>query len=136
MINWIYFPKSKSIHDHLKQVINVFQKKLDQISCEIHKHSNNFVLEKVRLDLGRIDYKLKDQNCIRIKLKFPVLFGRNGIREKYFNADGFQIETKTVIEVEAGRGVTNYQFLKVLFQACMMHEVDFDNCGKEYIFEQ
>jgi hypothetical protein len=32
---------------------------------------------------------------------------------------------KTVIEVEAGRAVTNYQFLKDLFQACMMHEVDF-----------
>jgi hypothetical protein len=27
--------------------------------------------------------------------------------------------------VEAGRGVTNYQFLKDLFQACMMHEVSY-----------
>ncbi len=30
-----------------------------------------------------------------------------------------------VIEVEAGRGVTNYQFLKDLFQACVMQDVDY-----------
>jgi hypothetical protein len=30
-----------------------------------------------------------------------------------------------VIEVEAGRGVTNHQFLKDLFQACVMQEVDY-----------
>lgn len=32
---------------------------------------------------------------------------------------------KIVLEVEAGRGVTNYQFLKDLFQACVMQDVDF-----------
>lgn len=29
-----------------------------------------------------------------------------------------------MVEVEAGRGVTNNQFLKDLFQACMMHNVE------------
>lgn len=28
-----------------------------------------------------------------------------------------------MLEVEAGRGVANNQFLKDLFQACMMHDV-------------
>lgn len=28
-----------------------------------------------------------------------------------------------MLEVEAGRGVVNNQFLKDLFQACMMHDV-------------
>lgn len=32
---------------------------------------------------------------------------------------------KIVIEVEAGRAVTNYQFLKDLFQACVMSDVDY-----------
>ena len=54
-----------------------------------------------------------------------MLFGQNGKLEKYFDADGYNITTKTVIEVEAGRAVTNYQFLKDLFQACMMYEVDY-----------
>jgi hypothetical protein len=30
-----------------------------------------------------------------------------------------------VVEVEAGRGYLNNQFLKDLFQACMMHDVDY-----------
>ena len=55
----------------------------------------------------------------------PVLFGMNGKLEKHFQADGYHQKTGTVIEVEAGRGVTNNQFLKDLFQACMMHEVHY-----------
>lgn len=53
-----------------------------------------------------------------------MLFGRNGNLEKSFDADGVNLTTKTVIEVEAGRGVTNYQFLKDLFQACMMQDIE------------
>ena len=32
---------------------------------------------------------------------------------------------RNVVEVEAGRGYLNNQFLKDLFQACMMHNVDY-----------
>jgi len=42
-----------------------------------------------------------------------------------FDADAYNELEGFVIEVEAGRGVTNYQFLKDLFQACMMHEVSY-----------
>ncbi|MGI0010294.1 MAG: hypothetical protein ACREAE_02710 [Nitrosopumilaceae archaeon] len=55
----------------------------------------------------------------------PVLFGRNGRLEKYFEADAFNKITKTVMEIESGRGVMNNQFLKDLFQACMMHDTDY-----------
>jgi hypothetical protein len=34
---------------------------------------------------------------------------------------------KMIVEVEAGRGYLNNQFLKDLFQACMMHDVEY--CG-------
>ncbi len=49
---------------------------------------------------------------------------RNGSLEKSFDADVVNLNTKTVIEVEAGRGVSNYQFLKDLFQSCMMQEIE------------
>ncbi len=55
----------------------------------------------------------------------PVLFGRNNQLEKSFQVNAFQKDTGTVLEVEAGRAVTNYQFLKDLFEACMMHDVSF-----------
>ncbi len=43
--------------------------------------------------------------------------------EKSFDADAYHEETGFVVEVEAGRGVVNNQFLKDLFQACMMFGV-------------
>ena len=49
----------------------------------------------------------------------------NGKLDKYFEADGLNAEYKTVIEVEAGRGYANNQFLKDLFQASVMHNIDY-----------
>ena len=52
-----------------------------------------------------------------------MLFGRNGKIEKSFEADAYNDKYGYVIEVEAGRGVTNYQFLKDFFEACTMSNV-------------
>ena len=59
------------------------------------------------------------------KVQVPVLFGQNGTVLKSFDADAWNHDDRTVLEVEAGRAVVNNQFLKDLFQACMMHEVDY-----------
>ncbi|CAN5348715.1 hypothetical protein BH10ACI3_BH10ACI3_14580 [soil metagenome] len=45
--------------------------------------------------------------------------------DKAFNADAVSADGKIVIEVEAGRAVDNDQFLKDIFQACMMFEVEY-----------
>ena len=55
----------------------------------------------------------------------PVLFGENNSNDQSFNADGISNDDKIVLEVEAGRAVANYAFLKDIFQACMMHDVEF-----------
>lgn len=123
-INWQYFPKSDALPYHLKDVIAVFEKNVDQISSYTFKYSSDDVLEKVRYDLENIGFQIEKSKKYADQLKIPVLFGLNGNLEKYFDADGYNDATKTVIEVEAGRGVTNYQFLKDLFQACMMHDVE------------
>jgi len=59
------------------------------------------------------------------KINIPVLFGECGSVIKSFDVDAYNKDDKTVIEVEAGRAVDNNQFLKDLFEACMMHEVDY-----------
>ena len=59
------------------------------------------------------------------KIKVPVLYGANGKVDKYIDADAHHSVNKIGLEVEAGRGVTNYQFLKDLFQACVMQDVDY-----------
>jgi hypothetical protein len=53
----------------------------------------------------------------------PVLFGRKGKVLKCFNAGAHAAGNGWVLEVEAGRAVDNSQFLKDIFQACMMHDV-------------
>lgn len=125
MINWQFFPKSKIIPQHLKNALNVFEKNENLISSAVFNFGSNVVLENVRLGLEELNFKIEKSKKSEDKIKIPVLFGPNGKLEKYFDADGYNEENNTVIEVEAGRAVTNYQFLKDLFQACMMYDIDF-----------
>mgnify|MGYP001277863976 CR=1 FL=1 len=125
MINWQFFPKSKTLPDHLRDVIDVFEKNLGKIDSEKHKLESNDVLSVIRPGLIKLAYKVEKSKKAIDKIKVPVLFGRNGKLEKSFEADAYFESENTVLEVEAGRGVTNYQFLKDLFQACMMHDVNF-----------
>lgn len=125
MINWQFFPKSRIIPEHLEKVLGAFELNENSISSDIHKYGSNEVLENVRTHLEKLDFQIEKSKKSNDKIKVPVLFGQNGKLEKYFDADGYNKANKTVIEVEAGRAVTNYQFLKDLFQACMMYEVDY-----------
>ena len=110
---------------HLKDVVDIFVLNQSFISSNDFNLNSNDVLEKISLNLLELNYQVEVSKKAIDKIKVPVLFGMNGKLEKYFDADAYNEELKTVIEVEAGRAVTNYQFLKDLFQACMMHEVDF-----------
>jgi hypothetical protein len=123
MINWQYFPKSDELPLHLRGVIKTFETRKDEIKSPEKKFSSNEVLSVLRTDLERSGFEIEKGKSKKDKIKIPVLFGRNGRLEKYFEADGYDKNTGTVLEVEAGRGVTNYQFLKDLFQACIMHDV-------------
>lgn len=125
MISWQFFPKSKMIPGHLQDVVQVFDKNGKAISSVNHNYGSNEVLGKIYTDLVSLNFLVEKSKKKSDKIKVPVLFGPNGKLEKYFDADGYNSVTKTVIEVEAGRAVTNYQFLKDLFQGCMMYEVDF-----------
>ena len=125
MINWQYYPKRKEIPTHLRDVVDIFVLKQSVISSNDFTLNSNEVLENISLNLLELNYQVEVSKKAIDKIKVPVLFGMNGQLEKYFDADAYNEELKTVIEVEAGRAVTNYQFLKDLFQACMMHEVDF-----------
>lgn len=122
-IAWQYFPKSSSIPKHLIEVVGMFEKRYPRINSEKHQLTSDQVLNILRKDLGKIGFEVetskKEEGIIRV----PVLFGLNGKFEKSFQADGIHEVTGTVIEIEAGRGVTNYQFLKDIFQACMMHNI-------------
>ena len=84
-------------------------------------HSND-VLAILRDELIELGFDVERGKAAAQKIKVPVLYGLNGQTTKTFDADGFHSEEGIVLEVEAGRAVTNYQFLKDLFQACAMQE--------------
>ncbi|HOV09387.1 MAG: hypothetical protein BWY23_02251 [Spirochaetes bacterium ADurb.Bin218] len=126
MINWMFYPKSNDIPTHLRAVIDdVFIKNQNSIDSSINQYSSNEILEILRTSVESLGYLIEKDKTSEGKIKVPVLFGLNGSYDKSFDADGYHKELKTVVEVEAGRGVTNYQFLKDLFQACVMHDVDY-----------
>lgn len=54
-----------------------------------------------------------------------MLFGFDNSIDKSFSADALSSDGKVVIEIEAGRAVDNNQFLKDIFQACMMYDVEY-----------
>jgi hypothetical protein len=124
--SWQYFPKHSACSAFLKAVVHVFDASLDQIaSHENVGQTSDEVLEVVRPSLEVLGFLVENGKTAESKIKVPVLYGRNGKVEKSFDADAFHPGERVVVEVEAGRGVTNYQFLKDLFQACVMQEVDF-----------
>jgi hypothetical protein len=94
-----------------------------KIDSETHSKTSNAVLSVLRPGLEELGFLVETGKQKEKKINVPVLFGLNGQLEKSFEADAYHEAAGMVIEVEAGRGVDNNQFLKDLFQACMMHGV-------------
>ncbi len=122
-IQYQFFPKSSGVPNSLLKVVDIFKQKENQITSLKYQLPSNDVLGIISEDIEKLGYRVEKSKRAEDKIQVPVLFGRNGLLEKYFEADGYNQLEQTVIEVEAGRAVTNYQFLKDIFQACVMHDV-------------
>ncbi|WP_199699818.1 hypothetical protein [Deinococcus sp. RM] len=109
----------------MRDIVDVFQRAENDISSGQHQKESNLVLAAVEPGLRLIGFQVESGKKHDQKIRVPVLFGLNGQVEKGFEADAYHPSHRFVIEVEAGRGYTNNQFLKDLFQACMMHDVDY-----------
>lgn len=104
----------------------MFESRIGAIASVLnHGQPSNEVLSKVREGLENIGFFVESGKTAAEKIKVPVLYGPNGKVEKAFEADAYHAARKIVVEVEAGRAYTNYQFLKDLFQACVMQDVDY-----------
>ena len=125
MINWQYYPKSDAAPPIAHKVIDAFEDASSCIDSVTHTLKSNQVLAAVSVRLSSIGFSVENDKTTTGMIKVPVLFGRNGRLEKSFDADAYHKQEGFVLEVEAGRGIVNNQFLKDLFQACMMHDVDY-----------
>ena len=125
MINFQFYPKNKQITHDLKSVVDVFKATVTKFESPKFTLESNEVLNHVANDLKNIGYRVETSKKSSDKILVPVLYGLNGQMEQRFDADAYNEEKGIVVEVEAGRAVTNYQFLKDLFEACVMSDVNY-----------
>jgi hypothetical protein len=125
VVQWDWFPRSDDAPEIARSVVEVFRSHEDEITSSRNELQSNQVLAAIAGSLQEIGFRVESGKTRLEKIHVPVLFGRNGAVAKAFDADAWHLEHRFVLEVEAGRGVVNNQFLKDLFQACMMHDVDY-----------
>jgi hypothetical protein len=123
--NWMYFPKSDEAPSFVRALVQVLEASEDELHAKSKELSSNGVLAILCPGLQQLGFRVETGKKASEKIRVPVLFGRNGMAGKTFEADAWHVEEKMVLEVEAGRGYLNNQFLKDLFQACMMHDVEY-----------
>ena len=126
MIEWIFFPASVRPPSVALDVVTAFEQCADEIDSLAHRRMvSDAVLANVADALAERGFEVERGKKKAEKIYIPVLFGRQGEVEKSFDADAVHWAGRMVLEVEAGRGVVNNQFLKDLFQACMMQDIDY-----------
>lgn len=119
------FPRSFGVTEQVENAIKCFDDNFNLIDSYKHNHNSNEVLEIVREDLEKIGFTIEKSKKRDDKIRVPVLFGLNNKIDKFFDADGISEDLSIVLEVEAGRAYRNNQFLKDIFQACMMPSVEY-----------
>lgn len=124
MINFQFFPRSHGVTEEIQSVIDCFYQIETTLNDGTHRVSND-VLALLRPHLERCGYRVERGKGRDEKIDVPVLYGENNTIDKSFYADAYNPESNIVIEVEAGRAVRNNQFLKDIFQACMMFDVEY-----------
>lgn len=125
MIQYQFFPRSVGVTPEIKAVVDCFISANDQIDSSINNLPSNGVLLKLNESLSKLGFRVEISKSKEDKIPVPVLFGYNNKIDKSFNADAISADGKIVIEVEAGRATENNQFLKDIFQACMMFDVEY-----------
>ena len=124
-MKWSYFPQNKKISNELLKIISVFNDNENNVSSNSYQLKSDEVLKALSNDLQRIGYIVEKSKKDADKIKMPVLYGESGIATLNFEVDAYNKNTKIVIEIEAGRAVTNYQFLKDFFEACCMADAEY-----------
>lgn len=124
MINFQFFPRSHGVTPEIQAVIDCFKQVESVLDDGQHRVSND-VLALLRPHLEACGYEVEKGKGRDEKIDVPVLFGENNEIDKSFYADAVNRAQGIVIEVEAGRAVRNNQFLKDIFQACMMFDIEY-----------
>lgn len=125
MIQFQFYPRSVGMTEPITSVVDCFQRADEQIASPKNCLSSDGVLKIVRPHLEAAGFRVEIGKHRDQKIKVPVLFGLNNTIDKYFDADAISSDGTIVVEIEAGRALDNYQFLKDIFQASLMYGVEY-----------
>lgn len=125
MIQYQFFPRSRGLTDEMRQVVDCFNSVNDKISSETNDLVSNDVLAILRPLFEKIGFVVETGKTKDAKIDVPVLFGVDNKVDKSFYADALSQDGKIVVEVEAGQATGNNHFLKDIFEACMMFDVEY-----------
>lgn len=125
MIRYQFFPRSRGVTKEIHNVIECFKVIESEIDSTTTNLISNEVLAKVRPHLENIGYKVEIGKSSDQKIDVPVLFGKDNVIDKSFYADALSADGRIVIEIEAGQATENHRFLKDIFEACMMFDVEY-----------
>lgn len=124
MIRYQFFPRSQGLTKEMSDIVDSFKEVDAQKPIHMQLHSND-MLNLIRPYLVSKGFRVESGKRKSDKIDVPVLFGENNNVDKFFAADALSADGHIVLEVEAGRAVANNQFLKDMFQACMMCDVEY-----------
>ena len=125
MIQYQFFPRSRGINTEMSKIVNCFVNANDKITSDNNDLTSNEVLAVLRPYFESIGFTVECGKSKEDKIDVPVLFGVNNKVDKSFYADAISKDGKIVIEVEAGQATENHRFLKDIFEACMMFDVEY-----------
>jgi len=125
MLRYQLFPRSVGLTNELRTIIQCFETVYDDIKSPDWTLTSDGVLQRLKPHLELLGFTIEAGKAKGQKIPVPVLFGLNNRIDKSFDADGISRDGRIVLEVEAGRAVVNYSFLKDIFQASMMHGVEY-----------
>ena len=125
MIKYQFFPRSRGLTGEMQHIIDCFNTVNDSITSDCKDLNSNDVLAVLRPHLEQLDFVVETGKAKDMKIDVPVLFGVNNRIDKSFYADALSKDEKIVVEVEAGQATENHRFLKDIFEASMMFDVEY-----------
>ena len=125
-MNHIYFPNQSKIPSTLKKLLKIFEKYKDLIDSsnddDETRRNSDAVLGILSDDLEKAGYLVERSKKREDKISFKFKVDEIDLT---FEADGFHASHKIAIEVEAGRAWDNKQFLKDIFEASLIDEIEY-----------
>jgi len=122
-LNWAYYPRTDRTPSVMNDVVFAFRNNFAEINSSAHQLVSDQVLSIISAHLIERNFRVETDK--KNKIQIPVLFGEQNMPIKSFQVDAWHEEERAIVEIEAGRALVNNQFLKDIFEASVMIDVDY-----------